>query len=260
LIAFVLGDVVHPPLFYLLLKAWIDLGGETLLWLRFFPVLAAALAIIPFLLLCRELKLSAVETNVALILTAVNPYLVYYSQELRMYSLVLLLSLCSIWLLVKFLNSEADSKGLLLALSIANVLLVYTHYYGWLVVCIENLFLLFLNRKKLFLFSLSTAIALFAFLPWISFVRRAVVTSGGLGVNLGWNQPPNINSLIQHFSLLSGPLDFRGATYLRFLLFGCPILICLLLELRRLIAKRQGNGNRRSVTFWLLFAFSFLPV
>src|SRR5262249_18855511 len=154
LIAFVLEDVVHPPLFYLLLKVWTEWGGESLLWLRLFPVLIAAIAIIPFFFLCCELKLRPIETNVALILAGVNPYLVYYSQELRMYSLILLLSLCSIWLWVKFLNSEAGRKGPIVALSIANILLVYTHYYGWLIVSIEGLFLLFWNRRKLFPFSL----------------------------------------------------------------------------------------------------------
>src|SRR6266567_3144847 len=32
LIAYLVADAVHPPLFYLLLKLWIGVGGESLLW------------------------------------------------------------------------------------------------------------------------------------------------------------------------------------------------------------------------------------
>src|ERR1043166_1224195 len=58
LFSFVVADLIHPPLSYMLLKVWITAGGESLLWLRLFPVTFAILALVPFLLLCRELKLS----------------------------------------------------------------------------------------------------------------------------------------------------------------------------------------------------------
>src|SRR6185436_3134035 len=54
LLRFAAADIIHPPLFYLLLKIWISLGGESLLWLRLLPALVSIAAIIPFLLLCRE--------------------------------------------------------------------------------------------------------------------------------------------------------------------------------------------------------------
>src|SRR5687768_18280736 len=53
---FVAQDLIHPPLFYSFLKIWIAIGGESLLWLRMLPVLFACLSLIPFFLLCRELK------------------------------------------------------------------------------------------------------------------------------------------------------------------------------------------------------------
>src|SRR4051794_37088260 len=40
-------DISHPPLFYTLLKLWIDLAGESLAWLRLLPTLLAILALIP---------------------------------------------------------------------------------------------------------------------------------------------------------------------------------------------------------------------
>src|SRR5205807_8846745 len=52
---FVAADVVHPPLFYVLLKLWIAVGGESLTCLRLFPVLVSVAARVPPVLLCRAL-------------------------------------------------------------------------------------------------------------------------------------------------------------------------------------------------------------
>src|SRR5690242_2837184 len=90
LIRYVIRDIVHPPLFYILLRIWLLVGGESEGWLRLFPVLTAIAAVCPFFLLCREPKLEPLETNVAFFLFAVNGYLIYFAQELRMYSLLLL--------------------------------------------------------------------------------------------------------------------------------------------------------------------------
>jgi len=53
LVWLVAQDLIHPPLFYSLLKIWISIGGENLFWLRSFPVFFSVLAFVPFLLLCR---------------------------------------------------------------------------------------------------------------------------------------------------------------------------------------------------------------
>ncbi|MCP5115473.1 MAG: hypothetical protein GY953_31995, partial [bacterium] len=58
-------DAIHPPLFYLLLRGWVALGGQSLVWVRLLPVLASVLCLIPLLLLCRELKLDGGETAAA---------------------------------------------------------------------------------------------------------------------------------------------------------------------------------------------------
>src|SRR6266852_1795084 len=56
MLRFVAADIIHPPLFYALLKVWIALGGESLLWLRLFPALTSIATMFPFLLLCREFR------------------------------------------------------------------------------------------------------------------------------------------------------------------------------------------------------------
>jgi uncharacterized membrane protein len=83
---FVAADIIHPPLFYALLKLWISIGGESLLWLRLLPVILSTAALVPVVLLCRELRLRANEINRTIALLAVSGYQIKYAQEERMYS------------------------------------------------------------------------------------------------------------------------------------------------------------------------------
>ena len=61
---FTASDLIHPPLSYALLKVWTAAGGESLLWLRLFPVVASAAALVPLLLLARELRLEIGRAHV----------------------------------------------------------------------------------------------------------------------------------------------------------------------------------------------------
>src|SRR5260370_13076031 len=155
LIAYVVADIVHPPLFYLLLKLWIGVGGESLLWLKLFPVLTSVATLVPLWLLCKELKLTAAEANTALFLVAVNAYLVYYAQELRMYSLLAFFTVWSLWLFVKLVRTESCQKQILAGLFVLYLLLDNTQYFGWLGGGIEGPYLLLYKSHDLLRFSIS---------------------------------------------------------------------------------------------------------
>jgi hypothetical protein len=240
--SFAAADLIHPPLFYALLKLWAA-GGESLLWLRLFPALTSILALAPFFLLARELRLTRAETNAALLLAAANGYLIKYAQELRMYSLLLLLTLASLWLFARLLNSGRAAPKVFLALGFVNLLLVYTHYYGWLVVACEAAFLLFRERRKLPPFLLTVAGLALLFAPWAAACARASGEGGGLSQNLGWIERPGGAELAQVFALFNEPFYFqqssaqplyaRGGALLGLLLVGLPVAALLLNSLRR---------------------------
>src|SRR5262249_23492195 len=122
----VIADGVHPPLFYLLLKAWTVIGGESLFWLKLLPLLISIVSILPFFLLCRELKLGPGAINLSLGLMACNGFLVTYAQELRMYSMLQALAISSLWLFTRLINSRRDAKKAQLALFVCNLILIYT--------------------------------------------------------------------------------------------------------------------------------------
>lgn len=255
LLTAVVNDVVHPPLFYLLLKIWLTLGGASLRWLKLFPALTAIAAIVPFLLLCRALRLRATTRDLALLLVAVNGYLVAYAHELRMYSLLLLFSLCALWLFVRFWHAERLTKLTLLALYSAHLLLVYTQYYGWLLVGVELLSIAIWRRNRARVFAALVALLLLACAPWAYLVMHALNTrTVNLSTQLSWHYRPGATSLAAYYALLNGPFSFAHSTTLGLLVFGLVIIIA-----RRTVQRAATDTHARRIYDWLL-ALAALPV
>ena len=82
---------IHPPLYYALLHGWTSLLGASPAALRLLSVAVGVLAI-PLLFLVARRMLSARAALLATFLLTISPLHVYYSQEVRMYGLVALLS------------------------------------------------------------------------------------------------------------------------------------------------------------------------
>lgn len=255
MLRFVAADIIHPPLFYAVLKIWTTAGGDSLLWVRLLPALASIAALIPFALLCRELKIRASETNLALLLLAANGYLIKYAQEVRMYSFLLLFAVTSLWLFARLFNERAKRRSenvrargeggrTLVALTVVNLLLVYTHYYGWLVLATEAVFLMLRGRRLLARFALSSALVALCFAPWVVYVFQATDAGRAVAQNLGWIRPPTSVDAAQFMSLLHEPFYFRQSSdepaYTRwtaplgFLIFGLPLVALL---------WRRGRAN-----------------
>lgn len=229
-------DLIHPPLFYIFLKIWIIVGGESVFWLRLFSVFWSVLAIVPFLLLCRELNLKSGEMLTAFAFVAVNGALIRYAQELRMYSMLFCLSLVSLWLFVKllyYLPSQAETfdkvvrlpKEILRALFIVNLLLVYTHYFGWLVVLAELIALVYAGagnstaliviqrQKRTGAFFVSVLFLFLCFVPWLVWViYHAATQTAGVSQNLGWAAKPGVLNVFSFFLNLHEPFYYRLST------------------------------------------------
>jgi hypothetical protein len=252
---YIVGDIVHPPLIYILLKLWIAIGGEFVLWLKLFPIIPSIAVVIPFLLLCRELKFSLPEINLALLLITVNGYLIHYAQELRMYSLFMFLAMCSFWLFMRYFHSGSTAKGLLILLTIVNLLTIYTHYYGWVVVGIEFLFLLLWRSRSVFAFALSMLFLLVCFAPWGYLVFQEARSIGGLDRNLDWIPKPGIVNIVKLYSTFNGPMGHHYTKLIGVILFAFPLLPWTWEIIRSGIKKHKD-----SVPFLLLAILSSLPV
>jgi len=218
-------DLVHPPLFYILLKLWIGIGGDSLVWVRLLPALCSCLALVPFYFLSRGLRLSEWQTNFALALLCLNPDQVFHSQYLRMYSLLFFLSLCSYW-------AFALRRNLWL-LGAINVLLVYTHYYGCAVIASEGLCVLWIERKRLFAFLVCCGGVFAAFVPWLLFASHFAVMRGGLKENLGWIRRPNLGDLFTFYINLTTPHQSLYVSAVFLLLAALCVVLSLFIAVHR---------------------------
>ena len=223
---FVALDLIHPPLFYVVLKIWILIGGDGLVSVRLFPLFFAAASLIPFYFLCRDLKLSASQTMIAALFLAVNGNLIKYAQEVRMYSLFQMLALFSVWLFVRFFYL---GKNIWL-LTLINVLLVYTHYFGWLIVGAEIVVIIWLQRIKIRQTLIMTAICILAFAPWAVAVIRIARNSGGIEQNIGWIEKPGIAAVFNFAFDLIDPFYFQVSSVdlSSMFVFSVPILVIMI--------------------------------
>lgn len=108
-----------------------------------------------------------------------------------MYSLFLFVSLLSLWLFSRFFFRGKN----IWILTIVNVLLVHTHYFGWLIVIGEVAVIAILQRIKLRHVLIMFGIDLAAFVPWMITIIKAAKAGSDLSQNIGWIAKPGLRSL-----------------------------------------------------------------
>ena len=87
----------NGPLYFLLLRPWLLVGGESEFSLRFFSAVFGVLAIpLVYRVSLRLFPRQAWAAVVAALLAATSPYLVWYSQEGKMYALLVAAVLLSV--------------------------------------------------------------------------------------------------------------------------------------------------------------------
>lgn len=193
---------IHPPLYYLLLSGWIQGAGISEFAVRFLSVLAGVLVVAVTFRIAREFF----NRNIALIaalLSALNPFQVYYAQETRMYIWVTLFACLSLWAMIVALKPprefessprarQAQRRGVALGgYIIATLAAFYANYYAFTLVLVQNLaFLAYLlwarheRRPRLahtvgWWVAAQAAIAL-AYLPWLWFARASLTAWPGI--------------------------------------------------------------------------------
>jgi len=128
---------ILPPLYFLLMHYWTDAFGASEFSLRL-PSALAGILCIPLAYRVGSLFFGRTAGLFAAVLLAASPFHVRYSQEARMYEFLCLLSIISLWLLVRLL----DEKRLRFAigLGVTNAAMVYTHHYAMFLVAAQLAF------------------------------------------------------------------------------------------------------------------------
>jgi uncharacterized membrane protein len=124
---------VHPPLYYLLLRIWSGILGQSEAATRslsaIFGVLTVAAAGIVF-----RPALSPVGRVSLMLLFAVSPAAIRYSQEVRSYALLIFLATLLTGLCTHHLraSSPREANRVVAVLTLVAVLASFTHYFGFL--------------------------------------------------------------------------------------------------------------------------------
>jgi mannosyltransferase len=167
--------VIHsersPPLYYLLAWAWSHLFGTGEIGLRSLSALFGTLTVPAAYLAARELA-SRRAGLIAAAFVAVNPYLIWYSQEARSYALYVLFS---VWALYFFARALRDRRARSLALwALTSILAVCSHYFAVFLIVPEGLLLIRAIRPRRAAISAvaSTAIVGLALLP-LAYVQQS---------------------------------------------------------------------------------------
>lgn len=221
---------IHPPGYYLLLKGWHTLAGDSEFSLRFPSALFGILTTACVIALGRALFAPGVG-GLAGLVVALNTFSVYYGQEARMYALLQLWAAASLLVLVLWLKRGAPWGRLLLLWGVINAAGLYTHYSYPFVMLVEGvIFVLWAlpdwierrSLRPLIGFILASGLTLLLFGPQLggalhqitSWPRTGydVKTSEGLFTMLRWLLIGNI------YGVPNQPA--AGSVVIWFLIFG----------------------------------------
>jgi mannosyltransferase len=135
-----------PPLYYLLLKVWMGLFGDTPLALRSLSVLLGGATVFGAWLFAREaFGRSSRGKEIALLaaaLVALSVFQIRYAWEVRPYALGTALAALSSWALFRALHAPRRAVQPWLLYASLALLLLYTHNYALFSVAAQGLFTL----------------------------------------------------------------------------------------------------------------------
>lgn len=130
----------NPPLYYVLMHYWSQFTPLDTAWLRIPSALFSALTVWPLFLLGKRLGGRSTAVTTAL-LFSFSQHHYGFAHEVRAYSLFVLACTWAMWQLIRLADGRERHPSLrpysILWLVVANVIAVWTHYFGSIMVGLE---------------------------------------------------------------------------------------------------------------------------
>lgn len=235
----------HPPLFYLVLKAWGSVFGWSELSLRALSALLCALTVGVVALLLRRLFTIRVAL-VSLPFLVLAPFWLRYGYEIRMYALAGLIGACASYALVRATEAKNNRRwwGLYAVLVAVGMYTLYMTVVVWVA---HFVWLIINNHRRLFrqpwLWSYVGAVLLFA--PYISTVIFQLTHSAlpGIGTVLNLTHIGDVISMVLIYTPEWSVVGWSALGII--VVFG---LIIYLLDRSR---RQMNLAGRRSLGFLL---------
>jgi mannosyltransferase len=211
-----IGLDVHPPMYYIFLRAWHWIFGWSLESLRGFSVFFGV-AVIPLTYaFVRQAFKKEAWALLAALLVAMNPFQIQYVTEARMYTMGAFFALLAAHCLVRALDAERQhrsgatgSKDFLayyLGFAVSTAIMIQTHYYlfftaGALGVygLLEHFHWYRFKFQRYLYFLAACCLVLVSFLPWLkTFLYQLQQVQGGYWIPPidRWSIPSTLSQML----------------------------------------------------------------
>ncbi len=203
---------IHPPLYYALLQVWMVFAGKSEIAVRLLSV-AIGTATIPLLYAMARRIFGTRAALLAACALALAPFHIYYSQEVRMYGLVTLLCLASVYLFVLVVDAlaspvRAQTHATNLALvgyTLVTTAALYTQYFAAFILAFEILVVIFRRSSSVFRRFIAAWAAIAAlYLAWAVYAGQRLYTYVvGKVAHEAYSPLDPLSYLAQHFAAFS---------------------------------------------------------
>ncbi len=221
------------------------------------PSLLAGVATIPLVYLLGLRTVGRPAALTAAALTALSPFMIYYSAEARAYAVLMLLIVCSTLAALRAL--DGGSRGWWVAYGLSSCLAMYTHYTCVFLLGAQFLWIVWTHAEARRAAFLANVGAFVLFLPWISGVRKDLTspTSEVLSALTPFT-PESVRIYVTHWAIgfpYPNEVPLREMPgLLALILLGLGILVGLAGVAGRWIRRREPavGGDRRMVLLFML--------
>src|SRR5687768_2089198 len=120
----------HPPLFYLIMRAWGSIAGTSEAALNVLPILFS-IALIPSMFWVGSRAFGKATGLFACWIVALHPGLIFHSVQIRPYALLTLLAIGSCYWLTSMIRGEGARRSWVLYV-LTTLGMLYIHHWSWL--------------------------------------------------------------------------------------------------------------------------------
>lgn len=243
---------IHPPGYFVILHFTQSVFGDSEWALRLPSAIAGWLCIPAIYLLGRRIY-SDREGLIAALLVAVSWAGIYFSQETRSYSILILLSIVTAYLWWGVIRGLRERRRLPAAETVAYimvaVLCAYVHYFGALLIALQGAALALLAYRsflKVVLVYVPISLAYSLWLPGMAYQMRNSTAQGA------WIGEATLSTFPKYVLFVSGRSELLA-------LSACALAALVLLRARRFFREPREKGNRPFPPGLLLLAWLVGP-